>query len=270
MMPAEYFTRSGTPVARPSVDAKGKAFHIYTPPCGRCGGAGRADKWAHTGFTCYQCGGHGRGTPRRQPLYTREKLLKLEASQAKRTATRVAKEQAKAAAIAIEAASVRDQFAAAHPDVVAYLATVDAPAEHQYSETFTFDQKMKDALGRFGSLSLGQVDAIRAGIIRKAAERARVAEAKWVGNVGDRVTAAVTVKWSGSYPGSGFPSRGYSVVIFHDDAGNKLKSIGSFYAPKDWSGSIKATVKTCDRDSKTGEPVTVLFRIKRLPAATAA
>lgn len=28
--------------------------------CSRCGGAGRADKWAYTGHTCYQCGGSGK------------------------------------------------------------------------------------------------------------------------------------------------------------------------------------------------------------------
>ena len=28
--------------------------------CSRCGGAGRADKWAMTGHTCYQCGGSGK------------------------------------------------------------------------------------------------------------------------------------------------------------------------------------------------------------------
>jgi len=28
--------------------------------CNRCGGAGRADKWAHTGSVCYQCGGSGK------------------------------------------------------------------------------------------------------------------------------------------------------------------------------------------------------------------
>lgn len=28
--------------------------------CSRCGGAGRADKWAMTGYTCYQCGGTGK------------------------------------------------------------------------------------------------------------------------------------------------------------------------------------------------------------------
>lgn len=266
-MPADYFTRSGTPVARPSFDGKGKAFHMYTPACGRCGGAGGADKWKHTGWTCYQCGGNGRGTTRAEPLYTVDQLAKLNAAQVKRSATRQAKTQAKAAAIAIEADKVRDQFAAAHPDVVAYLKTVAAPADHLCSEAFTFDQKMRDTLSRFGLLSIGQVDAIRAGIVRKAAERARVSEAKWIGDKGARVTATVTVKFSESYPGQ---FGGYSLVIFRDDAGNTLKSLGSFYAPKDWAGSIVATVKACERDPKTGEPVTVLFRIKRQPAADAA
>jgi hypothetical protein len=28
--------------------------------CWRCGGAGKADKWMHTGYVCYQCGGTGK------------------------------------------------------------------------------------------------------------------------------------------------------------------------------------------------------------------
>jgi hypothetical protein len=28
--------------------------------CNRCGGAGRADKWIHTGSICYKCGGSGK------------------------------------------------------------------------------------------------------------------------------------------------------------------------------------------------------------------
>lgn len=31
-----------------------------TNTCNRCGGAGQADKWAFTGYVCYDCGGSGK------------------------------------------------------------------------------------------------------------------------------------------------------------------------------------------------------------------
>jgi hypothetical protein len=34
-----------------------------TNTCNRCGGAGGADKWQMTGWTCYQCGGTGKYYP---------------------------------------------------------------------------------------------------------------------------------------------------------------------------------------------------------------
>ncbi|AYK20477.1 hypothetical protein C0073_022335 (plasmid) [Aeromonas veronii] len=33
--------------------------------CGRCGGRGGSEAWSHTGWTCYQCGGTGKGEPAR-------------------------------------------------------------------------------------------------------------------------------------------------------------------------------------------------------------
>lgn len=54
-----------------------KYFYDWT--CPRCGGAGEAQKWAHTGRICYGCGGTGK---RPRPLvvkeYTPEHAAKLE------------------------------------------------------------------------------------------------------------------------------------------------------------------------------------------------
>ena len=42
---------------------RGKAATCY--PCTRCGGAGGSSKWHHTGWTCFNCGGSGRGGDKR-------------------------------------------------------------------------------------------------------------------------------------------------------------------------------------------------------------
>lgn len=63
--------------------------------CARCGGAGGADKWAFTGFTCYECGGSGlRSKPVIYKEYTPEHQAKLDAQRAKRQAERQAKFEA--------------------------------------------------------------------------------------------------------------------------------------------------------------------------------
>lgn len=37
-----------------------RTIHEINDTCPRCGGAGRADKWIHTGSTCYDCNGDGK------------------------------------------------------------------------------------------------------------------------------------------------------------------------------------------------------------------
>ena len=52
----------------------------YDWNCPRCGGAGGADMWAYTGYTCYECGGTGlRVKPLIVKEYTDEYAAKLEA-----------------------------------------------------------------------------------------------------------------------------------------------------------------------------------------------
>lgn len=59
-MATELFTRQGTaPTAPVQTDAKGRSFFVCPRPCSRCGGAGRSDRWAFTGYTCFDCGGAG-------------------------------------------------------------------------------------------------------------------------------------------------------------------------------------------------------------------
>lgn len=92
------------------VDRNGTKYMQGEVPCERCGGAGGADKWAYTGWTCYSCGGSGKqiGTWKEYtPEYEkkleerrrarREKWEKEHAEEiAQREAERKAKEEAEA------------------------------------------------------------------------------------------------------------------------------------------------------------------------------
>lgn len=110
--------------------------------CSRCGGAGASDRWAHTGRTCYQCGGSGTMGTKATPLYSAEKLAKLVATQEKRHAALKAKKQAQAEQAAAERAAVAAELLnsarATYPEAVAFL--------EQYQGESEFLNELQDKL----------------------------------------------------------------------------------------------------------------------------
>lgn len=65
--------------------------------CSRCGGAGGADAWQFTGYTCWECGGTGmRHSPNIYKEYTPEHEEKLRAQREKAREKKLAEERAKA------------------------------------------------------------------------------------------------------------------------------------------------------------------------------
>lgn len=60
------------------IDRNGTKYYEGQVPCDRCGGAGGADKWDFTGWTCYKCGGSGKMFGKYKE-YTPEYAAKLEA-----------------------------------------------------------------------------------------------------------------------------------------------------------------------------------------------
>jgi len=91
--------------------------YLWDRPCSRCGGAGGADQWAHTGWKCFDCGGSGKHIhgAKRLKGYTAEKLAQLNATAEKAAATRAVKRAAKAEADAAAAAATLDAKIAADP-----------------------------------------------------------------------------------------------------------------------------------------------------------
>ena len=107
------------------VDRNGTKYYEGDVPCSRCGGAGGADKWQFTGWTCYQCGGSGKEHGKWKE-YTPEYEAKLEAKRkarhekwerehaeeiAKAEAERKAKEEAERIAREAEEQRIREQKA---------------------------------------------------------------------------------------------------------------------------------------------------------------
>lgn len=256
------FTRDGSiHTGSFHTDAKG-AFTLRTKKCSRCGGAGGADKWKFTGWTCFDCGGKGTAGTETIRLFDAEKLAKLNATAAKRNATQAIKAQAKADAAQVEADARRNGFLALHGDLIA------AAEPFVAKSSFVGDLVRKAHQNAF--LSDAQVCALAACIQKiaevntaEAAAKAKAAASQHVGTVGERIEAQVTVERIASFPRPSFSGRGLEtvwVITMRDSQGNTLVSKSpSFHAEKGASLKIKGTIK--EHGEFRDERQTVLQRI---------
>ena len=186
------FTRDGSPhTGSYQADEKGKPFVVRERRCGRCGGAGGSDKWAHTGWTCYDCGGSGRRGTETLKLYTREQLDKLDAAAAKRLSKKTAAAQVRADARQAEADVHREAFTALHGELLA--------AADPYLDRSELLQDVVSKARERCALTDSQAAAIRSTIDKIAAGDAAKAASRHVGKIGDRITAEVTVERVSSF-----------------------------------------------------------------------
>lgn len=250
------FSREGTEyTGRVSQDEKGKPFFSRERKCGRCGGAGRSDKWAYTGYTCFDCNGSGRGAIETVKLYTREQLDRINAAQDKRNAKKLAAhEQARVEAQA-EADARRDAFEAEHGALLARA--------EQYAERSEFLRDVCEKARARSELTENQANALRSTIEKiEASDRAR-ASSEWVGAEKERITATVTVERIHSFErpcfGAPWQQEVVHIVTMRDEHGNALVTKGRFHAEKGEILKIKGTVK--EHSEFRNEKQTVLQRV---------
>lgn len=155
------------------LDDKSRPFTTHVPKCSRCGGAGGSDKWKHTGWTCYECGGTGLGTEKVDKLYTSEQIAKLNAAQAKRETKRAADRAARAAQLEAERAGRRTQFLADNAEIFKLAESLND----------SFITTMLAQCVERARISPAQVELIQ----NKVAENARRAAAQHVGRIGERL-----------------------------------------------------------------------------------
>lgn len=252
-MVAALFTSHGAPAPAGAVQrtAKGRPFVRVELPCGRCGGAGRSDRWQHTGYTCFQCGGNGRGVTKAVKLYTPAEVEKLSARRAKA----IAKATAKAEAAAVVQAAKEDRQAAdvraAYADLFAGVATYLPDSE------FAADILAK-AL-KFGSLTDGQAGALKTAIDRAKAKADR--PSRHVGEIGKRQVFTATVQHVATFESSfnGY-DRTVHIHIMEDADGNVIVHKGQSIASKGEMITFAATVK--EHGQRDGVLQTIVQRPK--------
>lgn len=170
-------------------EKKGTAKYDAPHPCSRCGGAGGSEKWAFTGFTCFECGGHGfKGRTRTITVYSPERYAKLKAARDRRAAILAAKKAADAEALAKLRLEAHQRhvvaFEETHPGFAARL--------REYIRSNDFLAELYEKLTETnGWLRDGQVNAAETVIQRiEQARASRYVEA----NIGDRITLTITVE----------------------------------------------------------------------------
>ena len=131
---------------------------VYTEKCGKCGGSGQYRAPSTHGSRCFECDGVGSKTFKTSP----------EQRAAKRNQVH-AKKAAAAAERATERANAAVAFRAANPEICAWI---DAKAP-----TFGFAASMLGAINQWGSLTVGQAEAVKK-LIAKDANRVADAAAR--------------------------------------------------------------------------------------------
>lgn len=254
------FYRDGSPFTGDARTENGKKFWIVRRRrCGRCGGAGGSSKWQHTGWTCYDCGGACYRGTEEVPLYTAEKLAKLNVAAEKREAKRVALAAEKSAIAEAEAAARREVFEAAHGEFLNRAETILAG-----------DEVAVDVIARArvaAKISEPQV-ALLTTKIERAEERARAAAASsWIGKVGDRIEAAVKVEREASYERTAYGRWGAAetvwIMTMVDEHGNQIVSKSPNFRPTVGETiTLRATVK--EHSEYRGIKQTVVQRPKEV------
>lgn len=176
-------TKAANPVQAPETYTPGtgrpnkfKESRLYTETCRKCSGSGVYGGPSSYGRRCFECDGAGSKTFKTSP----------ETRKANRDQV-VARKAKKAADIAAERATAAGAFRAANVEICAWI---DAKAP-----TFGFAASMLGAINQWGSLTTGQIDAVRkliAGDAQRAKEAAeRAANAPVADQAGvDRLKAA--------------------------------------------------------------------------------
>lgn len=255
-----WFTRNGIEytgkAAITLTKVAGAAYFKQPRVCGRCGGAGGADKWAHTGWTCFQCGGSGKSGTEKVKLYTADKLAKLDASSVKRHAK---KEAALDVIRQAKADAERAGFAAWYARSADWVAEVKKVLPWLTDSEFSFVHGVYLAKVEMSFTPSEAMDEKTVEIVQRAANRQRAKEdSRYLGDRGDKVTFTGKAKELYYRPAENY---GWSPLFIYSFKGDGFTVIykGSKSFRDGETYSIKATIKEL-AEYKDGTKQTIIQR----------
>lgn len=269
-MAVELFTREGVAHSGAHfLDSKGRPCFHEPRACSRCGGAGRAEKWAHTGYNCFDCNGSGRHVngPLVVRLYTQAELDKLNPVRDKARARKAAKHAALVAEQSAQRQSrealFRSRYGALIERAMRYAADRYGPAG-VLPETVDFIWDVANKADRRADMTPAQADALAAALDRWDAEQARKAAASFLGTVGERLelTARVVRVSEFTRPafGAEWTTETVRVVSFQAGGDTLVTFTTSRNVPaKDDEVRVRGTVKE-HKQGRNG-PETILTRV---------
>lgn len=254
--------------------------------CDHCGGAGGADAWKFTGWTCWKCGGTGKLTnPNIWKEYTPEHRAKLDAQRAKRAEKKLAEERAHADELNADfykrngfdadgnmwivlgnSYDIKDSLKELGCKFIKALSCWSSDHELESIKTIKVNASDLYEIDMAG-VYLWQWMKVSEGlaIIQQANDDLRASESSssYVGNIGDKIEVKAKLTKCHSYD-STFNHHTVTtfINIFTDEAGNVYvwKSTAYFDAGLDDQVILKGTVK--DHSEYNGIKQTILTRCK--------
>lgn len=178
---AQLFEREGAPFHGRAVrNEKGQlGYSVFRRPCHRCGGLGGSDKWAHSGWVCFECDGACEvPCDRFVRLYELDELERLNGARDKRRAKIAEQREGRRLAEMARREAERAGVVEAHRDFIERARRWNSPF---------LDDLINQIEEKARPLSNAQSEAGMKVIERFEEEKARRLAAKHIGVVGERI-----------------------------------------------------------------------------------
>jgi hypothetical protein len=249
------FTRSGSEQKPNAKTESGALAWRHQENCHRCGGAGGSEAWRYTGWTCYQCGGTGKGAIRVDRLYSEGALAKLNATRdAKRAKIQAARQVVIETARAERAHSAKAWL----DDNAAAIECIRGAFELARDESYA-----KNSLRKFLNViddnnACHWIDTALAIAVEVYAKADDIGRSQHFGTIGERQNVTFEVTFFVRFESHNYGWPASYLTVGRTPEGNVVVYKGSHRWDKGETVTAKWTIK--DHDERDGVAQTVLAR----------
>lgn len=255
----QLFNRSGVE-RTPNAGTDDKPLFARRNRCHRCGGLGGSDAWAHTGYTCYECGGSGLGGTVHEKLYTAEENARLDAIAAKKLAKQQEKRNAELARLEAERATRREQFKSDNAEILGKVLDLSRDStddfwSNLYNEWIHVANPLTEK-------QLAMVNYRHAQLLERQAADKRQAAAGHIGQVGERVKAKARVARVVELGMTNFyPAKMRYLVALETEAGHALTWFTTT-REQEHDDFVDCAFTVKEHGEYKGKPQTIVQRVK--------